>query len=98
MGKAKKRQSFWMVKLLIAVMLNVSMLYFFGASPLHAAQRQQANTISITCAQNVFVQPGDTLSAISQKYNVSIEAIQQLNGIENSTIYVGQELNIPQEP
>ena len=44
------------------------------------------------------VQSGDTLIAISQKYKASVKAIQQLNGIENSTIYVGQKLKIPQEP
>ena len=42
------------------------------------------------------VQSGDTLTAISQKYNVSIESIVQLNNIPDpNLIYVGQILRIP---
>lgn len=44
------------------------------------------------------VQEGDSLLAISQQYNVDMEAILRLNGLQDSTIYVGQELKIPQLP
>lgn len=43
------------------------------------------------------VQPGDTLSAISSRFNVSVAALASANGLENSDlIVVGQRLTIPQ--
>lgn len=45
---------------------------------------------------NYTVRPGDTLWALSRRYNTTIEALVQLNGIENpNLIYVGQILRIP---
>jgi hypothetical protein len=41
------------------------------------------------------VLPGDTLTAISAKYHVSIRAIQQANRLQRETIYEGEELIIP---
>ncbi len=44
------------------------------------------------------VQPGDTLSSISQKFGVSMEAIIAANGLKNpNAIYVGQVLTIPSQ-
>lgn len=45
---------------------------------------------------NVYiVQPGDTLSNIARRYNTSVAALAQLNGIVNpNSILVGQRLNI----
>lgn len=43
------------------------------------------------------VQPGDTLSAIAQKFDTTVAAIQEANKIENpDLISVGQVLVIPQ--
>jgi peptidoglycan endopeptidase LytE len=41
------------------------------------------------------VQPGDTLWGIALKFNTSIIAIQGLNGLTSSLIFVGQTLKIP---
>ena len=42
------------------------------------------------------VQPGDTLSAIARRFNTTLSALVQLNGIANpNQIFVGQRLNIP---
>ncbi|MCS7199939.1 MAG: NlpC/P60 family protein [Caldimicrobium sp.] len=41
------------------------------------------------------VQPGETLYRISLRYNVPIEEIQKLNGLEGNLIAVGQKLKIP---
>ncbi len=42
------------------------------------------------------VQPGENLFRIALRYNTTVEAIAQANGIANaSQIYVGQELTIP---
>ncbi|MCB9006762.1 MAG: LysM peptidoglycan-binding domain-containing protein [Ardenticatenaceae bacterium] len=49
-----------------------------------------------TGSQIYIVQPGDTLSGIARRFNVSITAIAQANGITNvDYIYVGQRLVIP---
>ncbi|MFN8445950.1 MAG: LysM peptidoglycan-binding domain-containing protein [Caldilineaceae bacterium] len=42
------------------------------------------------------VQRGDTLSALAQRYQVSVESIMASNGLVSSLIYVGQTLQIPQ--
>jgi uncharacterized protein YkwD/LysM repeat protein len=43
------------------------------------------------------VQPGDTLAALAERYNVSTEALALANGLsEESMLFVGQVLTIPQ--
>jgi len=42
------------------------------------------------------VQKGDTLYSISKKYKVDLQLIVQENKLENSTIFLGQNLIIPQ--
>lgn len=46
----------------------------------------------------VEVQPGDTLSALAQRYGTTIEALMQANGLRDSRIYAGQGLRIPRPP
>ncbi len=42
------------------------------------------------------VQPGDTLSEIAERFNVSVEALMEANGITDpDELYVGQVLRIP---
>ncbi len=41
------------------------------------------------------VQENDTLSAISQNYNISIDAIKEYNGLTSDIVYEGQLLVIP---
>lgn len=41
------------------------------------------------------VQRGDTLGGIALRFGVTVEAIQALNNMENTFIYVGQVLQIP---
>jgi murein DD-endopeptidase MepM/ murein hydrolase activator NlpD len=41
------------------------------------------------------VQPGDTLSSLSRRYGVSVEAIQAANNLPDGRLDVGQELVIP---
>lgn len=43
------------------------------------------------------VRPNDTLIEIANSFGVSVEQIKQLNNLNNSQIYVGQELNIRPE-
>lgn len=49
-----------------------------------------------TGSQVYIVQRGDTLSAIARRFNTTVSAIAQANGISNiNLIYVGQRLTIP---
>ncbi len=41
------------------------------------------------------VQRGDTLSKISKKYNIKIDAIKKLNGLKGDNIRLGQKLKLP---
>ena len=41
------------------------------------------------------VKPGDTLWNISKKYNVSVNEIKNINGLNNNMISIGQKLIIP---
>ena len=41
------------------------------------------------------VQTGDTLSGIALRFGVTVEAIQSLNNLDTTLIYVGQVLQIP---
>lgn len=43
------------------------------------------------------VKVGDTLYAIAQKYNVSVEKIKMENNLTNNTLTIGQKLKIPVE-
>ena len=48
-------------------------------------------------AEQYTVQTGDTLGDIAQKYGISVEALEQANGISDpNLIAVGQTLNVPQ--
>ncbi len=41
------------------------------------------------------VKPGDTLSEIAEQYNTTTKEIMEINGLTNTTIYIGQSLLIP---
>jgi LysM repeat protein len=41
------------------------------------------------------VQRNDTLGGIALRFGVSIEAIQELNNMSTTMVYVGQVLQIP---
>ena len=45
--------------------------------------------------QTYVIARGDTLSEIAQRYNVSVRALQESNGLNGSMIKVGQTITIP---
>ena len=56
---------------------------------------EQMNKVSGGTVIPYQVQPGDTLNAIAQRFNVSIEQLQRWNNIQNPNIItVGQTLEI----
>ena len=55
-----------------------------------------AAATSVANADSISVKQGDTLSELAEKYNTTVEAIQEANKIEDvNFITVGQQLNIP---
>jgi murein DD-endopeptidase MepM/ murein hydrolase activator NlpD len=45
--------------------------------------------------QKVVLKPGDTIAALSRRYNVSMSAIMQANGLTSGAVQAGQTLIIP---
>jgi len=41
------------------------------------------------------VQPGNTLGLIASRFNTSVEAIREANGLQNDMLSIGQTLIIP---
>ena len=41
------------------------------------------------------IEQGDTLSELSLRYRVSLEAIKKFNSVRGDTIKIGQKLRIP---
>ncbi|MEY8748270.1 LysM domain-containing protein [Bacillales bacterium AN1005] len=59
-------------------------------------QNQQSTSPSKP-AKSYTIAAGDTLSAISQRYGVSVSALAEANNIQNiNQIYAGQKLIIPE--
>jgi LysM repeat protein len=72
--------------LLILALILTSLLLMPSLLPVQAQQGEQTYV----------VQPGDTLFRISLRFNTTVPAIAQLNGISNpNLIFVGQRLRIP---
>ncbi len=54
------------------------------------------DTLTPTPTQVLYtVRTGDTLSSIALRFGVTVEAIQSLNNLDSTLIYVGQVLQIP---
>ena len=54
-----------------------------------------AGATAVANADTVTVKAGDTVSEIAQKYNTTVQTIQQLNNLSNpNLIFVGQQLKV----
>lgn len=65
---------------------------FVAAAPVKT--EISANVFTATKEQLYTVQAGDTLFAICQKFNSSVDYIKQLNNLSGNTISVGQNLRV----
>lgn len=73
--------------------LACSALLMLGRVP--AATAQEADPSSQEGTTRVYVvKEGDTLFRIAQRHNLSVARLRELNGLENTTIYPGQELRV----
>jgi LysM repeat protein len=50
----------------------------------------------ITTTTTYKVTKDDTLYSISNKYNISVDELKKLNNLTSNTIYIGQELKVPE--
>lgn len=77
-------------KFLSAILL-VAMVLFFGCKSMPERPRD-----SDLAGKYYRVKPGDTMSVIARKYQVSVEEIMDINGIEHErALRVGQALFLP---
>ena len=42
------------------------------------------------------VRPGESLSLLASRYGVSVSKLKQVNQLQSNTLFIGQELDIPQ--
>jgi LysM repeat protein len=65
-------------------------------APKASTAEKTANSTKSTASSSstYIVKSGDTLSKIAKQYKTSVSALQKLNGISGSAIYVGQKLKV----
>jgi len=66
-----------------------------AAAAAQAAQPARGARPAEGPAETYTVKRGDTLSGLSRRFGVDVNALREANGLSGSTIYVGQELAIP---
>ena len=70
--------------------------YFYNAPPVGSLVAwQKANGMGKSGKREHVISRGDTLSGIALRYKVSINQLKEANGLQTSTIRVGQKLTIP---
>lgn len=80
--------------LLLTLFFALCLWGWFVQQPLLAAGLQQSATAT-AAAETYVVQAGDTLSAIARRFETTVEALLELNGLTNpNVVYVGQVLTI----
>jgi LysM repeat protein len=65
------------------------------SSPTPRPTPQPSEAPASVAPQTYTVQEGDTLSLIATRFGVTVEAIQQANGLTSDVITIGQQLIIP---
>ncbi|MBS4211640.1 LysM peptidoglycan-binding domain-containing protein [Neobacillus rhizophilus] len=71
--------------------LTTDTIYIGQTLKITTTNTTQVNSTVITYK----VVSGDSISAIAKRYNTTVTAIKELNGLTTDTIYVGQTLKIP---
>jgi LysM repeat protein len=65
--------------------------------PTTSTSNRPLSAPSLTSSTTYTIQPGDTLSAIAQHFNIALALLAQANGLSNpNDIVAGQVLQIPQ--
>lgn len=86
---------------LIAQRFNTTVNDLTATNSLHTSTIYPGQALALPTGEsgtaNSFytVQPGDTLYLISQRYGVSVDALQSLNGLSGTSLVVGQQIKVP---
>lgn len=64
-------------------------------TPTTVVVEESAVVEAITPYSTYTVRSGDSLSAIAARYNTTVNELRSINGISGSTIFVGQEIQYP---
>ena len=84
MNKVGKRRLFFgLIVLLVVTTLQASIFTPLNAAPQQQTEQQTQST-SATCAEDLFVQSGDTLSIIAGRVLGSVSAYQQIVDATNA--------------
>ncbi|MEZ4682828.1 MAG: LysM peptidoglycan-binding domain-containing protein [Caldilineaceae bacterium] len=81
--------------LTVATVLSLGLVGSGGLRVLPTAVHAAPTAVQSAQQTTYTVQRGDTLSAIARRYNISVQALINANGLTSTTIYVGQTLVIP---
>src|SRR3954464_3475333 len=69
------------------LLFSLILLMLMNLSPAHAAENKPSNIY--------VVKSGDTLPGLANKYEISVEELKVTNGLQSSTLLVGQKLWVP---
>jgi LysM repeat protein/D-Tyr-tRNAtyr deacylase len=81
------------VKVMAGSLLVAS--FYFGETTGGSAQAAATQIQQGVQYDEYVVQSGDTLSLLAKKFNVSMSAIQEVNGMTSDRLFVGQTLKLP---
>ncbi|MFS0864633.1 LysM peptidoglycan-binding domain-containing protein [Fredinandcohnia sp. 179-A 10B2 NHS] len=79
----------------IAGSMLVTTLYLGATAPIAGAQTTSGETQPAYKYDTYTVKAGDTLLAISKRYNITVESLKLVNGLKSDMIFVGQQLKLP---
>ncbi|MFB9769407.1 C40 family peptidase [Lactiplantibacillus modestisalitolerans] len=75
---------------------NSNLIYVGQKLQISGTTTKEATKGSAQVTKSTYkVQTGDTLWALADKYNTSVHALQQLNGIDGDLIVTGQAIKVP---
>ncbi len=93
-GEAKKLNTFAHRKKLATAIFNGVKSYFYETPPAGSFVAWEKNGGSNSVVQHTITR-GDTLTALANRYNVSVAKIKTVNNLTGSHIKIGQVLKIP---
>lgn len=79
----------------VAGTLLLTTLYFGVTAPIASAQTNASQTITNARFDMYKVKAGDTLPAISKRFNVSVTSLKSVNKLTSNTVKSGQQLKLP---
>lgn len=95
--KVKEGDSLWKISLTSSTTVaNLKKLNNLKGNEIYIGQSLNTETLidKVERSNSHIVKSGETLYLISQKYNLTIESLKEMNHLNSDNIYVGQVLNL----